>query len=175
MVCRFLLSERPVDQSCKVAVSRSYYFKNSGKAFCSCENLGNVFVQLKIFHSFFTNCRSNTSHLSELSLHQQECLIISQACVAGTASPHAACMKRKVQVQEGETLTPWQAVAQSTYLWRIIKGYITLVLINIPKMLKYNCFLFKRTRGKEAEIILANGVKYTGRHLGIKKILCAEF
>ena len=65
-------SEGTLGQSCKVAMNNSYCFTKSEKALCSCKNPGNVFVHLKIFHAFFANCSSNTSHLSELYTHQRE-------------------------------------------------------------------------------------------------------
>lgn len=91
-------------QSCKVAMNNSYCFAKSGKALCSCKNPGNVFVQLKIFYSFFTNCRSNTSHLSELYIHQQEGLIIFPSLCGGLRPLPIPCtMWKEVHMHEEET------------------------------------------------------------------------
>lgn len=97
-------SEGTLGQPCQVAMNNSYCFTESGKALRSCKNPGNVSVQLKIFHSFFTNCSGHTSHLSELYIHQQEGLVIFPSLCGGLGPLPIPCtMWKEVHMHEEET------------------------------------------------------------------------
>ena len=70
------------------------FFSEYGKCFCSTE----------IFHSLFTNCGSNTSHLSELNIRRQVVESFSQAPVVGAGRSQPRTLWPRGRVPEEETL-----------------------------------------------------------------------